>query len=60
MQETASLEALLNPGSAGDFFQIDNPPAFDPAATNLYVRRNTLWLIPSWPCIPEPSSQLRT
>ena len=54
------MEALLNPGSAGDFFQIDNPPAFDPAATNLYVRRNTLWLIPSWPCIPEPSSQLRT
>ena len=45
MQETTSFEALFDPGNAADFFQIDNLPAFDPAATTAYLRGNALWLV---------------
>lgn len=45
MQETASSEALFDPGNANDFFQTNDLSAFDPAATDAYVRGNALWLM---------------
>jgi triacylglycerol lipase len=44
MEPTASWKALVDPGAADDFFEIDGLPAFDPRATGAYARGNALWL----------------
>lgn len=44
MKENNSLEALINPGDAEDYFDIANLPEFDPHITTEYGRRNALWL----------------
>jgi hypothetical protein len=44
MTEDNSLEALMNPGEAENFFDIRNLPEFDPTVTAAYSRTNALWL----------------
>src|SRR5438128_392078 len=44
MKENDSLDTLINPGEADDFFDIVNLPEFEPGATTEYSRTNALWL----------------
>ncbi len=44
MNEANSLSALINPGDAENFFEIDGLPDFQPGATAIYSRTNALWL----------------
>src|SRR5437588_8383856 len=40
-----SLAALMNPGEADNFFDIENLPPFDPIQSGMYNRTNALWLM---------------
>lgn len=44
MKEDNGLAALMNPGEAEDFFEINSLPAFDPLAIGSFNRTNALWL----------------
>jgi len=44
LEPTTSWRALVDPGAAEDFFEIDALPAFDAGATRAYSRANALWL----------------
>ena len=44
MKENNSLEALINPGDADDFFDIAKLPEFEPSVTSGYSRTDALWL----------------
>jgi triacylglycerol lipase len=44
MKENNSLEALMNPGEAEDFFDIASLAEFESGTTTVYGRTNALWL----------------
>lgn len=44
MEPTTSWKALVDPGAADDFFEIDGLPAFDARARSQYSPGNALWL----------------
>ena len=44
MEQDNSFEALMNPGEAGNFFDIANLTQFDPRSKTSYCRTNALWL----------------
>jgi triacylglycerol lipase len=44
VEATTSWKALVDPGAADDFFQIEGLPAFDARAASAYSPGNALWL----------------
>jgi triacylglycerol lipase len=44
MKENNSLEALIDPGEAEDFFDVAGLGEFEPSVTRRYSRTNALWL----------------
>src|SRR2546425_13236416 len=44
MEQDNSFEALMNPGEAGNFFDIAKLTRFDPRSKTSYCRTNALWL----------------
>jgi triacylglycerol lipase len=45
VEPTTSWKALVDPGAADDFFELEPLPAFDAGARAAYSRANALWLI---------------